>query len=96
MNRIIRHQLREGGAERRVQYSQWLLGKPKAYMSQMVIGDKAIFQLNGNVSNHNVVRYAPRGDPPEDFVYDKPSSGKKKASCMDRASEETFHWAKHF
>ena len=32
-------------------------------------------QLNGNISNHNVGRYAPRGDPPEDF--DKPSSGEK-------------------
>ena len=64
----IHHQLREGDAERRVQYrdSQWLLGKPQAFMSQMIIGDEAIFQLNGNVSNHNVVRYAPRGDPPED------------------------------
>ena len=44
-------------------------------MSQIIIGDEAIFQLNGNVSNHNVVRYTPRGNPPEDFVYDKPSSG---------------------
>ena len=44
-------------------------------MSQIIIGDEAIFQLNTNVFNHNVVRYAPRGDPPEDFVYDKPSSG---------------------
>ena len=40
-------------------------------------GDEAIFQVNGNVSNHNVVRYAACGDPPEDFVYDKPSSGEK-------------------
>ena len=78
----IRHQLREGGAERRVQYSQWLLGKPKACMSQIIIGDEAIFKLNGNVSNHNVVRYAPLGDPPEDFVYDKPSSGEKLLVCI--------------
>ena len=47
------------------------------HLSQIIIGDKAIFQLNGNVSNHNVIRYAPRGDPPKDFVYDKPSSGEK-------------------
>ena len=53
--RQIRHQLREVDAERRVQYSQWLLGKPQAFMSQIMIGDEAIFQLNGNVSNHNVV-----------------------------------------
>ena len=46
-------------------------------MSQIIIGDEAIFQLNGNGCNHNVVRYAPRGDPPEDFVYDKPSFGEK-------------------
>ena len=48
----IRHQLREGDAERRVQYSQWLLGKPQAFMPQktIIIGDEAIFQLNGNVS----------------------------------------------
>ena len=53
----IRLQLREGDAERRVQYSQWLLGKPQAFMSQIIIEDEAIFQLNGYVSNHNVVRY---------------------------------------
>ena len=46
-------------------------------MSQIIIGDESIFQLNGNVSIHNVVRNAPNGDPPEDFVYDKPSSGEK-------------------
>ena len=63
--------------ERLVQYSQWLLGKPHAFISQIIIGDEATFQLNGNVSDHNVVRYAPRGDPPEDLVYDKPSSGEK-------------------
>ena len=73
----ICHQLREGDAERQVQYSQWLLGKPQSFMSQIIIGDEAIFQLNGNVSNHNVVRYAPSGDPPKDYVYDKPSSGEK-------------------
>ena len=59
----IRHQLREGDAERRVQYSQWLLGKPQAFISQIISGDDAIFQLNGDASNNNVVRYAPRGDP---------------------------------
>ena len=83
------HQLCDGDAERRVQYSQWLLGKPQAFMSQIVTGDKAIFQLNGNVSNHNVVRYTPHGDPPEDFVYGKPSSGEKLVG--DRFSEEQPH-----
>ena len=63
----IHHQLREGDAERRVQYSQWLLGKLQAFMSKIIIGDETIFQLNGNVSNHNVVRYATRGEPPEDI-----------------------------
>ena len=56
-------------------------------MSQIVIGDEAIFQLNGNVSNPNVVCYTPRGDSPEDFVYDKPSFGEKLV-CMDQVSEE--------
>ena len=51
-------------------------GKASNFRNIYVPDDEAIFQLNGNVSNHNVVRYAPRDDPPEDFVYDKPSSGK--------------------
>ena len=46
----IHHQLREGDVERRVQYSLWLLGKPQAFTSQIIIGDEAKFQLNGNVS----------------------------------------------
>ena len=46
----MRHQLRAGDMERRVQYSQWLLGKPQAFMSQIIIGDEAMFHLNGNVS----------------------------------------------
>ena len=47
-----------------------------------------------NHNARNVVRYAPRGDP-EDFVYNKPSSGEKLISsyCMDRVSEEQPHWA---
>ena len=79
-NMQIRHQLREGDAERWVQYSQWLVGKSQAFMSQVIlviIGDEAMFQVNGNVSNHNVVCYAPHGGPPEDLIYDKPSSGEK-------------------
>ena len=47
----ICHQLREGDAERQVQYSQWLLRKPQSFMSKIIIGDEAIFHLNGNVSN---------------------------------------------
>ena len=73
----IRRQLLEEDVERRVQYSQWLLGKSQAFMSQIIIVDEAVFQLNGNISNHNVVPYAPRSNPPEDFVYDKSSSGER-------------------
>ena len=46
-------------------------------MSQIIIVDEAVFQLNVNISNHNVVRYAPRSNPHEDFVYDKFSSGER-------------------
>ena len=46
-------------------------------MSQIIIEVEAIIHLNGDVSNHKVVRYAHRGDPPEDFVYNKPSPVEK-------------------
>ena len=42
--------MKEIDMERGVQYSQWLLVKPQAFMPQIIIGDEAIFQLTGNVS----------------------------------------------
>ena len=36
-------------------------------MSNLIIGDEAIFQLKGSVSTQNVRCYAPKGEPPEDF-----------------------------
>ena len=56
---------------------QMAAGKASNIMSQIIIGDEAIFQVNRNVTNHNVVCYAPCGGPPEEFVYDKPSSGEE-------------------
>ena len=59
-------------------------------MSQIIIGDETIFQLNRNVSNHNVIRYASHGDPPEDCL--RQTLSWRKASCMDWVSEEQPHW----
>ena len=43
--------VKEIHAERRVQYSQWLLGKPQAFMPQIIIRDEAIFQLNFQIKH---------------------------------------------
>ena len=73
-----RHELMDRDFPRRVRFGEWLLnqfGDPN-FRSKIVIGDEAVFTMNGSVNTHNVVEYAPRGEPPN-FNYDVPSSRAK-------------------
>ena len=73
----IRHKLEPQDNARRIQYCQWLLQQRHNFMNNIVIGDEAVFQMNGHVSNHNVHSYAPKGHPPQNFNFDKPHSREK-------------------
>ena len=37
-------------------------------MANFVIGDEAVFALNGVVNTHNVREYAPKGHPPDSIM----------------------------
>ena len=43
------------------------------FLVSFVIKDEASFFMNGRVNSHNVLAYAPKGNPP-DFYYDKNDS----------------------
>jgi len=43
------------------------------FMEKIVIGEEAGFAMNVCVNTHNVVHYAPKGQPP-DFTYDMSNS----------------------
>ena len=75
---FIRHQLENNDFERRINFCQWLLNKfnEPDFLNKIVIGDEAAFSLNGKVNSHNVVMYAPKGQPPN-FTYDVNSSREK-------------------
>ena len=73
-----RHQLKDTDLPRRIRFGEWLLNqfRDPNFLNKIVIGDEAIFTMNGSVNTHNIIEYAPRGEPPN-FTYDIPSSREK-------------------
>ena len=63
---------------RRVRFCQWFTRQAhnNRFLSNAVIGDEAIFQMNGTVSTQNVRCYAAKGDPPA-FKFEKSDSREK-------------------
>ena len=74
----IRHALQEGDFHRRLQFCYWFLEQCRDpdFIRLVVIGDEAAFSMNGEVNTKNVVRYAPKGEPPA-FNYDRSNSREK-------------------
>lgn len=72
-----RHSLRPGDLPRRVQFCQWLTNRQPRFLSDVLIGDEATFPMNAKVNTRNVRCYAPRGNAPQDFNYDRPDSREK-------------------
>lgn len=72
-----RHALQPGDLPRRLQFCNWLLNRPQRFLREVVIVDEANFQMNGSVSTQNVRAYAPKGNPPRNFVFDIPNDRRK-------------------
>jgi len=70
---IRRHELLENDFQRRLNYSQWFLGQcqEEQFLQNLIIGDEAIFCINGYVNTRNTREYAP------EFFYDQRSSREK-------------------
>jgi len=64
---------------RRMRFCRWFSEQAHnvRFLSNLVIGDEAIFQLNGSVSTQNVRCYAPKGEPPVDYKFEKSNSREK-------------------
>ena len=69
---VVRHQLKETDHGRRLTFCRWFLQQHnnRRFLVNLIIGDEAGFHMNGTVNTQNVRCYAPRGNPPPDFVYD--------------------------
>ncbi len=68
----IRHQLMPGDFARRLVLARWLIARCEAdvnFLRDLVIGDEAAFAMDGKVNTHNVLEYAPTGQPLE-FNFD--------------------------
>ena len=65
--------------ERRLRFCRWFAQQSRnvRFMPSIVIGDEAIFQMNGTVTTQNVRCYAPKGEPPADFKYEKSNCREK-------------------
>lgn len=59
--------------QRRVRFCQWFSNQAHnvRFFTNLVIGDEAIFQMNGTVNTQNVRCYAPNGQPPIDNKFEK-------------------------
>lgn len=68
---LVRQALSEQDKQRRVTFCQWFQAQPQNFLQNITIGDEACFTLCGQVNSRNVICYAPKGDPPLDFVFEK-------------------------
>ena len=73
----LRHGLLPGDPARRLAFCRWLLNTPPRILGETLMIDEANFYLNGEVCSENVRHYAPKGQPPRNFVYDIPNDRQK-------------------
>ena len=74
---IMRHELLARDRERRIAFSNWFLQRPPRFLEDLLIGDEACFSLNSSLNTHNIRQYAPRGQKPLEFSYEKKNSRQK-------------------
>lgn len=51
---VLRHQLRPGDFQRRMDFSEWILNRPQRFLGELIIGDEATFRVDGKVCTQNV------------------------------------------
>jgi len=70
--------LEAGDYARRVRFCQWFSHQAhnNRFLANLIIGDEAVFSMNGGVSTQNVRCYAPKGNPP-DFKFERHHSREK-------------------
>ena len=74
---IRRHELLARDRERRIAFSNWFLQRPPRFLEDLLIGDEACFSLKSSLNTHNIRQYAPRGQRPLEFSYEKKNSRQK-------------------
>ncbi len=74
---LKRNSLNPEDPPRRLAFCNWLLNRPQRFLREVVIVDEACFPMNGSVNTANVREYAPRGNPPDNFVYEVPNDRRK-------------------
>ena len=82
---IERHELLADDYDRRMAYCRWFVVEQcqdPEFLPNIIIGDEATFAMNGSVNTRNTRAYAPKGQPPPDFVYEKPNSREKSMSGL--------------
>ncbi len=77
-----RHNLVAGDPQRRLAFCNWLINRPQRFVRELVV-DEANFTMAGSVNSQNVREYAPKGKPPNDFVYHRPNYRRKVAVLAD-------------
>ena len=72
-------ELKPGDYARRMRFCNWFSARAPnvRFMSSIVIGDEAVFSMDGTVNTQNIRCYAPKGQPPGDFKYEKSQSREK-------------------
>ena len=68
---IRRHELSPADYARRLAFCNWFLERPPRFLESLVIGDEACFCMNSSLNAHNILQYAPRGEKPVEFSFEK-------------------------
>lgn len=69
----LRHALQPGDARRRLAFCNWLQQQPGNFLLHVIVGDEAVFRMNGHVNVWNTRMYAPKNNHPN-FTYDVPNN----------------------
>ncbi len=73
-----------------IDYCNWLLGRPVRFISNIIIGDDAVFQMNGWVNIWNVRAYAAQAQDLQNFVLDDPHSQDKLTVWIGLCGDNTI------
>ena len=68
---IRRHELSLADHARHLAFCNWFRQRPPCFLESFVIGDEACFCMNFSLNTHNILQYAPRGEKPVEFSYEK-------------------------
>ncbi len=84
------HALLQRDLQPHIDHYNWLLGRPARFLLNIIIGNEAVFQMNGWVNTWNVRAYAIQAQDVQNFVFDHLHSRDKLTVWIGLCGDNTI------